>query len=234
MEDPWMVLRVWEGGMASHGGFLGVAIYCWIYAKKHHVTWTGLGDGICVVAPIGLFFGRMANFINGELYGRVVEGLTWAVKFPRSLELCPQEVQAAAWQSCVKIEPSLADATSLEPLVVAARTNPQVAEALAAYLPDRHPSQLYEGFLEGALMFGMMIWLRYRFPKAPDGMLTSIFIASYALVRIVGEQFREPDSSMVGPFTKGQFLSLFMILFAIGFGVHAWRGWKRSLNASTE
>lgn len=226
-KDPWMVLRVWEGGMASHGGILGLVIFTWFYAKKHKVTWTGLGDGLCVVAPVGLFFGRAANFINGELYGRIADGVAWAVKFPLSLNEQPQEVQSAAWQACTRIEPKLADANTLEALVATARVNPKVSQELANFIPARHPSQIYEGLLEGALLFSILWFVRTRFPKAPDGLLTGLFFAFYAIFRIFGEQFREPDAELVGPLTKGQFFSLFMFIFAAAFLFHAWRGWKR-------
>ncbi len=82
LQDPLVIFRVWEGGMASHGGILGLVIFTFYYAWKHKVSWTGLGDGLCVVSPVGIFCGRMANFINGELYGRVTSGVPWAVKFP--------------------------------------------------------------------------------------------------------------------------------------------------------
>lgn len=85
LADPLMVVRVWEGGMASHGGILGLMIYTWFYARKKKVSWTGIGDGLCVVAPLGLMFGRLANFINGELYGRVDRSFSWAMKFPNAL-----------------------------------------------------------------------------------------------------------------------------------------------------
>ncbi len=227
-KDPLMVLRVWEGGMASHGGILGLVIFTWFYAKKHKVTWTGLGDGLCVVAPVGLFFGRMANFINGELYGRVTEGVAWAVKFPLALIHEPIEVQSAAWQECTRVEPGLADTESLDVLIATARENPEVAQALGNFLPARHPSQIYEALLEGALLFSILWWVRTRFPKAPDGLLTGLFFGFYALFRIAGEQFREPDAEMVGFLTKGQFLSLFMFAFAAAFLIHAWRGWRKS------
>jgi phosphatidylglycerol:prolipoprotein diacylglycerol transferase len=228
VKDPLMILRVWEGGMASHGGILGLVIFTWFYAKKHKVTWTGLGDGLCVVAPVGLFFGRVANFINGELYGRVTEGVAWAVKFPLALIHEPIEVQSAAWQECTRVEPRLADTESLEVLIATARENPEVAQALGNFLPARHPSQIYEALLEGALLFGILWWVRTRFPKAPDGLLTGLFFGFYALFRIAGEQFREPDAEMVGFLTKGQFLSLFMFAFAAAFLIHAWRGWRKS------
>ncbi|WP_018970808.1 prolipoprotein diacylglyceryl transferase [Rubritalea marina] len=83
--DPLSILRVWDGGMASHGGILGLMIFTFIYAKKHHLSWTGLGDGLCVVAPLGIMFGRIANFINGELYGRIDRSFHWAMKFPNTL-----------------------------------------------------------------------------------------------------------------------------------------------------
>ncbi|MFZ9936557.1 MAG: prolipoprotein diacylglyceryl transferase [Luteolibacter sp.] len=230
--DPLIVLRVWEGGMASHGGILGLVIFTWFYAKKHQVTWTGLGDGLCVVAPLGLLFGRVANFINGELYGRVAEGVPWAVKFPLALQREPVEVQSAAWQECTRVEPKLANTESLADLVAAVRENPEVAKTLGNFLEPRHPSQIYEALLEGALLFAILWFVRIRFTKAPDGLLTGLFFGLYALFRILGEQFREPDAAMVGPLTKGQFFSLFMFLFAGAFLFHAWRGWRKNRRES--
>ncbi len=85
MDDPLMIFRVWEGGMASHGGILGVMIFTFVYARNKKVSWTGLGDGISVVAPLGIMFGRLANFVNGELYGRVDKSYAWAMKFPNAI-----------------------------------------------------------------------------------------------------------------------------------------------------
>jgi len=228
LSDPLMIFRVWEGGMASHGGILGLVIFTWFYAKKEKVTWTGLGDGLCVVAPLGLFFGRVANFINGELYGRIVEGVVpWAVRFPLSLMKEPESVQRDAWQACAEIEPSLADAQSMETLIAVARKNPEVSQTLGDFLPPRHPSQIYEGLLEGALLFAILWWVRTRYKNAPDGLLTGLFFALYAGFRIFGEQFREPDAALVGSLTRGQFFSLFMFVFAALFLLHAWRGRER-------
>ena len=227
VQDPLLVFRVWEGGMASHGGILGLVIFTWFYAKKHKVTWTGLGDGLCVVAPLGLFFGRAANFINGELYGRVANGVAWAVKFPLSLSEESEATQSAAWQACIEVDPTLATAKSLDPLIAAARDSPKLSETLGEYLQPRHPSQLYEGLLEGLALFAILYLVRVKFPKAPDGLLTGLFFALYAIFRILGEHFREPDAAMVGALTKGQFFSFFMFAFAAVFFVHAWRGRKR-------
>jgi phosphatidylglycerol:prolipoprotein diacylglycerol transferase len=81
--DPLMLFRVWEGGMASHGGFVGVVLAMWLWARKQKTTLFRVSDLIATVTPIGLLFGRVANFINGELYGKVTT-VAWAVIFPQS------------------------------------------------------------------------------------------------------------------------------------------------------
>ena len=228
IHDPMVIFRVWEGGMASHGGILGLAVFTFYYAKKHQVSWAALADGLCVVGSVGLFFGRMANFINGELYGRIATGVPWAVKFPLSLAEESAETQDLAWQACVRVDPQLANANSLETLIAAARQNPKLSETLGEFLPARHPSQIYEALLEGALLFIILWVVRLRFPKAPAGLITGMFFALYAVFRILGEQFREPDAAMVGFLSKGQFFSVFMFLFAAAFFAHAWRGRSRA------
>ncbi len=224
LKDPLLVFRVWEGGMASHGGILGLAVFTWIFAKRNSVSWAGLADGLCVVGPLGLFFGRIANFINGELYGRVTSGVSWAVKFPLSLDQESAETQGAAWNACIEVDPALADAKSLEQLVTAVRHNPHLSETLGSFIQPRHPSQLYEGLLEGLLLFLILWTVRLKFPKAPAGFITGLFFALYAIFRIIGEQFREPDAAMVAFMTKGQFFSLFMFIFSAAFFAHAWKG----------
>jgi len=228
LNDPLLVFRVWEGGMASHGGILGLVVFTWVYARMAKVSWTGLGDGLCVVAPLGVFFGRMANFINGELYGRPAEGVAWAVKFPLSLDKESEATQSAAWQACTLLEPGLAENQSLDHLAAAVRENPKVAETLGEYLTARHPSQIYEGLLEGFLIFVILWIVRVRFPKAPDGLLTGLFFGLYAIFRIFAEQFRQPDAAWVieDMVTMGQFLSFFMFAFSAGFLFFAWRKHK--------
>lgn len=232
VSDPLMVFRVWEGGMASHGGILGLVVFTWFYARMAKVSWTGLGDGLCVVAPLGLFFGRMANFINGELYGRPAEGVAWAVKFPLSLQEESEATQSAAWQACTMLEPGLANSRTLDQLAAAVRENPKVSEVIGEFLTARHPSQIYEGLLEGLLLFVILWVVRVRFPKAPDGMLTGLFFGLYAAFRIFAEQYRQPDTAWVidGMVTMGQFLSFFMFVFSAAFLIHAWR--KRKLTTA--
>lgn len=242
VRDPLVLVRVWEGGMASHGGILGLVIFTFFYARKHKVSWTGLGDGLCVVAPIGLMCGRIANFINGELYGRVANGVAWAVKFPATFN----DVKAPefgrfneALTAAVDADPAFAErigeisrmgyadprAAHFQELLAANRGSEAVTEAIAPYLEPRHPSQLYEGLLEGGLLFAILWLVRVRFPQAPHGLLTGLFFGLYATFRIFAESFREPDAAWVieGLLTKGQFLSLFMYLFAAAFLVFAFR-----------
>jgi phosphatidylglycerol:prolipoprotein diacylglycerol transferase len=109
-------------------------------------------------------------------------------------------------------------------ILAANRGSGEVSGILGRYLEPRHPSQLYEGMLEGLVLFAILWWVRLRFPKAPNGLLTGLFFGFYAIFRIFSESFREPDAALVGSFTKGQFLSLFMLLFAAGFLIYAWKG----------
>ncbi|MBC7981360.1 MAG: prolipoprotein diacylglyceryl transferase [Armatimonadetes bacterium] len=239
--DPLLILRVWEGGMASHGGILGLVIFTFFYARKHKVSWTGLGDGLCVVAPIGLMCGRIANFINGELYGRIAANTPWAVKFPTTFTdpKAPESLRFdEALSAAADAEPALAKSleepgkvTYYEILTDANRHSDAVTKAIEPYLEPRHPSQLYEALLEGAGLFVILWFVRVKFPNAPNGLLTGLFFALYASFRIFAEQFREPDAAWVikGLLTQGQFLSLFMYLFAAAFLIFAFR--KKRMSA---
>ena len=252
LQDPLIVFRVWEGGMASHGGILGLALFTLYYARKHEVSWAGLADGLCVVGPVGLLCGRVANFINGELYGRVATGVAWAVKFPSALidSKVPESARfSEALGAAAAVDGKLAKTLEavggdgsvpgerlayFQALLDANRRSDAVTQAISPYLESRHPSQLYEGFLEGGLIFAILWTVRVRFPNAPHGMITGLFFALYATFRIFAEQFREPDAAWVieGYMTQGQFLSLFMYLFAAAFLFYAWRGGKRVETAS--
>lgn len=181
-ENPLGLLRVWEGGMASHGGFIGVALAILWVARKEKIPALRFGDILLTVAPQGLFFGRMANFINGELYGKVSD-VAWAVRFPQSMP----------------------------------------PGTPAEFIIPRHPSQLYQGVLEGLLLF---VYLQLRFWKsnAPlrPGQLTGEFLVGYAIARIVGEIFREPDpAGLIMGLSRGTFYSIFVAIAGVGFIIYA-------------
>jgi phosphatidylglycerol:prolipoprotein diacylglycerol transferase len=209
LREPVLILQVWKGGMSSHGGMLGLLAFTFYYAWRHKISWTNLGDNLVVTAPIGLFFGRCANFINGELYGRATN-VWWAMQFPKELTENVSEAERAII-ACTKIDPSL---NSSDAIVAAVRHQNQVKEILRGILTPRHPSQLYEAFFEGIVLFSILYFVRTRM-RQPNGVLTGLFFIFYAIFRIVVENFREPDASLIAGFTRGQFFSFFLI--AIGF-----------------
>lgn len=216
LQNPLLLFRVWEGGMSAHGGILGVVIYTLWYAWRHKVNWPGLGDNLVVGAPLGLFFGRMANFINGELYGRPTD-VAWAVKFPKELYEAPASVQREVLASAQEVFRAPA---GIEQIVSAVPQSPEVRELLAPFLTPRHPSQIYEALLEGLTLFAVLWILRTRC-RVANGVITGVFFLGYALLRGVGEVFRFPDAGYVGALTRGQFLSIFLVLIGLGFLVAA-------------
>ncbi len=200
-DSPWWPLKVWEGGMASHGGILGLVAFTAWFARKHKLSWTGIGDSLCVVACVGLFVVRCANFINGELWGKPAgepggpPSVPWAVVFPEELEDRMPPLEAIQHDAATR-------------------------QALLETLPPRHPSQLYEALLEGVFLF-TVLWLLRTKVRLPRGVITGVFFILYAGLRIVGETFREPDPawSWLG-LSAGQTLSLWM--FLVGAGFVAW------------
>ena len=219
LREPISIFRVWEGGMSSHGGMIGVLAFTFYYAWRHQISWTNLGDNLVVTAPIGLFFGRCANFINGELYGRAISPvgkIWWAMQFPKELADNPDEARHAIAE-CSQIDPTL---TSPEAIVAAVRHQPQVKEVLRGILTPRHPSQLYEAFFEGVVLFAILWFVRTRM-RQPNGVLTGLFFIFYAIFRIIVENFREPDASLIAGFTRGQFFSFFLIAIGLAFVVVA-------------
>jgi len=193
MENPLLVFRVDQGGMASHGGFVGVILALYWFARRQKCPLLQLGDVMATLAPLGLMFGRIANFINGELWGKV-STVPWAVIFPDS----------------------------------PASYHPD----LASYLPDpRHPSQLYQAFLEGALLLAYLQWRFWR-TRTPVGQIGGEFLLGYGLVRILGEIFREPDASLILGISRGQFYSIFLIL-AGGWVIALARKHQRKQNTGT-
>lgn len=170
LDDPLSILKLWEGGMAFHGGLAGVIVAILLYARSQGLSALRILDYLAVVTPIGLLLGRFANFVNGELWGRPTDG-TWGIIFPDA---------------------------GPEP---------------------RHPSQLYEAALEGALLL-IILNLAFWFSSArmKPGLLGGIFVLGYGLSRFAIEFFREPDAqlgTLAMGMTMGQLLSLPMILLGL-------------------
>jgi len=179
LENPGQIVMLWEGGMSFHGGLLGVITAILAFAFKNHISPFLLSDLVALVTPIGLFFGRIANFINGELWGRPTD-VPWAMIFPRGGPL------------------------------------------------PRHPSQLYQATFEGILLFSLVlvVW-RFTDGRRRPGLITGTFCMGYAVARIVGEIFREPDSFLgflVGDWlTMGMLLSLPVLAFGAWLVIRAYR-----------
>jgi len=237
LRNPLLLFQVWKGGMASHGGILGIVIFTAWYARRHKVSWLGLGDSLVVAAPLGIFFGRCANFINGELFGRIAHGVSWAMQFPKEIvtydpstymppdgseQVFKPEIWAQMLEQCRQISPALNNSSAIAD---AAESSEPVRTVLAHILNPRYPSQLIEACLEGLLLFAVLWLIRTR-TRVAEGVTTGAFFIFYALLRIFGEQFREPDVGIKFTLglTRGQFLSLFMIAIGTGFIAYAiWR-----------
>ena len=165
---PLSLFEIWQGGMSFHGGLIGVMLSVGYFAKRHQKTYFEVGDFIVPLVPIGLALGRLGNFINGELWGRVTH-VPWAMVFPS-----------------------------------------------AGPFP-RHPSPLYEFFLEGVVLF-IILWV-YSSKLRPRGAVSGLFLLGYGMFRCFVEFFREPDAPLgfvaFDWLTMGQLLSIPMI----GLGV---------------
>ncbi len=182
--NPLTLLKIWEGGMASHGGFVGSILFLIWYAKKHHLSFWNISDHLAITASLGIGFGRIANFINGELWGRASD-MKWAVIFPQEMGL-----RFGAYNRAM-----------VEQLVASGQLVP------------RHPSQLYQAACEGFLVFGLMLALRSTNWGKKPGAASAAYLMLYATARIAMECFREPDSTVYFDLiTKGQFYSLGMLL----------------------
>lgn len=212
-DTPWEALKLWKGGMASHGGIAGIAIFTLWYARRHRISWTGIGDTVVCGAPLGVMLGRLANFINGELFGRVTT-VPWAVKFPT--ELLHEDFVRQGGVVPEGLPPGLIHSPDI---IAWFESTGRTRADLASILHPRHPSQLYEAAGEGLFLFAVLFSLRLRFPRLPHGVLTGLFFLLYAFARIALENYREPDSgsSMVLGLTKGQFYSVFMIVIGAAF-----------------
>ncbi|HCN27447.1 MAG TPA: prolipoprotein diacylglyceryl transferase [Verrucomicrobiales bacterium] len=215
---PWSFFLLNQGGMASHGGIAGVALFCLWYARKHKISWTGIGDTLVCGAPLGIFCGRIANFINGELFGRVT-AFPLAVKFPAELL---HEDFAAQGGAPVALPPGVVHSPDI---IAYFQGQPGGVAELEAMLHPRHPSQLYEALGEGLLLSAVLLFIRIRFPRLGHGVLTGLFFLLYAAARISLECVRQPDSGAnpILGLTRGQFFSVFMIVVGAAFLVHGLR-----------
>lgn len=183
LSDPLVFIRVWEGGMASHGGFVGVAVAILLAARKFRIHPLQLGDLVASTAAAGLFLGRIANFINGQLWGKVAE-VPWAVIFPKSAPVgMPVELIAPR-------HPSQLYEALLEGLL------------LFGYMQWRFWSvpgrtrPIDPGTLK----------------SARPGHLTAEFLVFYAIGRMIAEQFREPDAALILGLSRGTFYSVFLLV----------------------
>ena len=159
------IFKIWQGGMSFHGGLLGIILSSIIFAKKNNQDPFEYMDLVSLVAPIGIFFGRLANFINSELYGKTTEVL-WSVTFTKVDNL------------------------------------------------PRHPSQLYEAVLEGAILFLILMYFRKKNYLTKPGLISGLFLIFYSIFRFFVEFFRVPDEQL-GYLTlnlsMGQIISLMFI-----------------------
>jgi phosphatidylglycerol:prolipoprotein diacylglycerol transferase len=161
--NPFQIIAIWNGGMSYHGGGIGAMVALFVFSSVHHVSFKKLLDCLAIGATFGVFFGRMANFINGELYGRITD-VSWAMVFPAGGPL------------------------------------------------PRHPSQLYEAFFEGVVVF-VILRVILKYIDLKPGQLFGIYWLCYATFRFVIEFFREPDHHiglLWGGLSMGQILCLVM------------------------
>lgn len=197
IKNPAILFKVWEGGMSFHGGLIGALFVIAIFSKKTGKTFMEVSDFVAPLVPIGLMFGRFGNFINGELWGRVTNS-SIGMLFPTSSHADFMFVQShPEWYS--------------------------LYSQLNGILP-RHPSQLYEMFFEGVVLF---ICLNLFIRKSrPMGSVSGLFLLLYGCFRFMIEFFRQPDEQL-GLFfnfiSMGQILCLPMIIFGAIFIYYAYK-----------
>jgi len=231
LADPIFLFKIWEGGMSFHGGAIGVMLAIGLFCRRYKKGFFQVTDFTVPLAPLGLFSGRMGNFINGELWGRPTD-VPWCMVF-RDWNANTQCHQAcgdpsptsAAENFCVALPEKL---TLLKPTM----NGPTPVETCMATC--RHPSQLYEGFLEGLLLFSIL-WF-FSAKSRPRMAVSGAFLLGYGIFRSTVEFFRQPDAHLgyvaFGWVTQGQVLSTPMILAGIALIILAYR--MQSVKAAAE
>jgi len=215
LTHPVELVKLWEGGLSFHGGLAGVFVASVLFARRRQVSWGRLADALALAAPPGIFAVRIANFINGELFGRVAPAwLPWGMRFPTD-------------PAAQALSPELARAGALNwhDAYAALRASGAWA-ALAPQVPLRHPSQLYEAALEGLVIFVVLWWIYLRrHERLGTGKLGAGFLLLYAAARFLIEFTRQPDAQFVnpshplgtvlGPLSMGQLLSLLLVVCGV-------------------
>lgn len=208
LSNPLEILKVWQGGMSFHGGFLGVLVAMYLFARKHKLKFWQVADFVAPLVPLGLACGRMGNFINGELWGRLTNpDAFWAMGFQNARS----EDGKVYW------------------------SDPQQWSAVweKYNMLPRHPSQLYEVALEGIALF-VIVWLFSKKPR-PVGQVSMLFLAGYGVFRFIVEFAREPDGYLGLLFmnlSMGQLLSLPMIIIGLAGFIYAGKKGKLKANPS--
>jgi phosphatidylglycerol---prolipoprotein diacylglyceryl transferase len=219
----WGVLAINKGGMASHGGMIGGMLGCLYFARRHKHDALHLIDLLAFGAPLGVFFGRVANFINGELLGRPCKpDFPLAVKFPQEMfepTFTRLDEVYASLPPPGTVMPGLTrwDASTVVHLIQSG--NRSVINVVEPLLTARHPSQLYAAVLEGLVVFAVLaiVWAK---PRSP-GLVAGVFAMVYAVMRIIDEFFRSPDAHLLDKefatlnITRGQWLSGLLLIFGV-------------------
>lgn len=244
----WGALKINQGGMASHGGMLGGLGGCFFFAWRHKVRPLHLLDLIALGSPLGLFMGRIANFVNGELFGRECSpDFPLAVQFPQEILDTWTPEQIGELSRFAASQGQTFD--TVYQLAQTAQHKVQAGDpAWTAYLQEaltpRYPSQLFAGVVEGLVVF-VVVAILYRKP-VKAGLIGGAFCVTYGIMRIVNELFRLPDQHLmengqVPLFTRGQLLSVGLIMLGVAIIVYALRsktdklgGWMRRPELATD